>query len=165
MIKEIKVAEDRIGAVIGNRGNTKKDIERYTNTALEIGDVVTISGEALDVLTAENIVRAIGRGFAPHRALDLLDENYTLVVLPLNPKSATRIKARVIGTKGKTRVRIQKLTRTSLCIYGKTISIIGTYHRADLARDAVQKLIEGAPHTAVYEFLERRIAKAATTTT
>ncbi len=159
IIKHLKISEERVPVLIGRHGKTKREIEEYTRTSVSIGDGVVIEGEALDVLTAENIVRAIGRGFSPEAALELLDEENTLLVITLSPKSAGRIKSRIIGTKGKTRAKIEKLTKTNISVYGKTISIIGTYHSAEIAREAVEKFIKGATHKSVYLHLEKRYNK------
>ena len=159
MIKNIKIAEERIPVLIGKHGNVKKEIEEYTKTSIAIGDAVAIEGEALDVMTAENVIRAIGRGFAPEKALELVDEENTIIVIALEPNSAGRIKSRVIGTRGKTRFMIEKYTRTYISVYGKTISIIGNYEDAELARQAIEKFIEGSPHKNVYMFLEKNCKK------
>lgn len=159
MIKNVKINEERIAVLIGKHGKVKKEIETYTRTKISVSDEIIIEGEAIDVLTAENIVRAIGRGFAPETALELLDEENTLFIITLDTKNSKRIKARIIGTRGKTRERLEKYTRTFISVYGKTISIIGTYRNVETAQEAVEKFIKGASHTSVYMFLEKKITK------
>lgn len=158
MIKELSIPRRRIPAVIGGKGETKRLIERETHTKLVVGEFVTITGEIVDIMLAENIVRAIGRGFSPYRAMDLLDEEKTLYIiqLPDNKASLKRIKARVIGTSGKARRNIERLTHTKISVYGKTVSIIGGYNDVEKAKDALERLIAGARHGSVYKGIKRR---------
>jgi ribosomal RNA assembly protein len=67
-----------------------------------------------------------------------------------------RVKGRVIGSNGKTRRLIEELTEASLVIYGHTIGIIGTFSQVEVARTAVQMIINGSQHTTVYKFLQRK---------
>ena len=68
--------------------------------------------------------------------------------------STRRIRSRLIGTSGKCRRNIERLTGTRISVYGKTVAIIGKYTNAHLAAQAVEKIIKGIPHRSVYEFLE-----------
>ncbi len=156
MIKNVKVPEDRIAVIIGHNGKTRRSIEQKTRTKIKVSDSVEIAGEALDVMTAENIVRALGRGFSPENALDLLDEENTMTMidLPKNDAASRRIKSRLIGTNGKCRRNIESLTKTKISIYGRTIGIIGKYDDVDLAGDAIRRLIKGISHKDVYAYLE-----------
>ena len=156
MIKNIKIPDERLPVLIGRNGTTKKSLEKKTKTKILIGEEITIEGSSLDVLDAENIVKAIGRGFSPDISINLLDEENTLSIieLPKNEHSLKRIRARLIGTSGKARRNIERLTGTYISVYGKTVSIIGKYHNVDLAEQALKKVIAGIPHRSVYEFLE-----------
>ena len=49
---------------------------------------------------------------------------------------------------------IEKMTDTSMSVYGKTIGIIGKLHNVAIARQAVEMLLEGAPHGNVFKWLE-----------
>ncbi|HLC67656.1 MAG TPA: KH domain-containing protein [archaeon] len=156
MIKSVKIPDERIPVLIGNKGLTKRLIEKATKTKISIEEDVLIEGESLNVMTAENIVKAIGRGFSPDNAEMLLDEDCTfeLLELPKNEQSSRRIRSRLIGTSGKCRRNIERLTGTRISVYGKTVAIIGKYTNAHLAAQAVEKIIKGIPHRSVYEFLE-----------
>ena len=158
MIKELSIPRRRIPVVIGGKGETKRLIERETHTKLVVGEFVTITGELVDIMLAENIVRAIGRGFSPENALELLDEEKTLYIiqLPDNKASLKRIKARVIGTGGKARRNIERLTHTKISVYGKTVSIIGGYNDVEKAKSAIEKLVTGARHGTVYKGIKRQ---------
>lgn len=158
MIKNIKIPEDRLPVLIGKNGITKKSIQRKTKTKITAGEeeIVIKGEESIGVLDAESIIKAIGRGFSPERAELLLKEENTLMIieLPKGEKTLKRLKSRLIGTKGKSRRNIERLTGTYVSVYGKTVSLIGKYENVNLAEQAVQKIIKGVPHRFVYEFLE-----------
>jgi ribosomal RNA assembly protein len=155
MIEIVKIPERRKGVLIGKDGSVKKELEGKTNVKMRIDESVEIEGNSLDVLKVKEIVKAIGRGFSPEKAFKLLDENNRLIVITLGgtEKYTKRMLSRVIGTKGKTKRSIEYFTKTDLSIYGKTISIIGEWSHVEKAREAVEFLLEGKPHSYVYRFL------------
>ncbi len=157
MISKILIPEKRVAVLIGRNGRVKKDVEKATNVKIKIDGEITISGDAVDLMTAENVIKAIGRGFSPENAAKLLDENNTLCIIPLpdNRKELIRVRARLIGTRGKARRNIETLTGTSISVYGKTVSAIGSYENIEKAKEAIEKLIAGSPHRNVYKSLEQ----------
>src|SRR3990167_8651753 len=157
MIKNVKIPEERLPVLIGKNGATKRSIQRKTKTKITAGEEeIIIDGESIGVLDAESVIKAIGRGFSPVHAELLMDEENTLVIieLPKGEKTQKRLKSRLIGTRGKSRRNIERLTGTYISVYGKTVSVIGKYHNVDLAEQALKKVIAGIPHRSVYEFLE-----------
>ena len=155
MEKEVKIPEDRKAALIGRAGMTKNEIESKTRTRINIADVILIRGEPLDVMSASHIITAIGRGFAPATAMKLLNESEMLYVMSLPEKGLERIRARVIGTRGKARRRIERATGTRLSVYGKTVSIIGSHDNVQLATKALEKLVGGSPHKNTYRAIRK----------
>ena len=155
VIKNLKIPKARIPVLIGKENETIKTIEEKTRTKINVEKEITIEGESIDILVAENIVKAIARGFSPENAFLLLDENYVLSVIPLSKdrKKLKRVKARLIGTGGKCRKIMETATNTKISIYGKTISIIGRSDDVFTVQTAVKKLISGAGHITVYKFL------------
>ena len=159
MIVEIAIPYARIPVVIGEKGKTKRELERLGSTAISIeGNVVRIEGEALSVYAMENVIKAIGRGFPPEKALNLLDEEFELRIIdmPFQRNHRTRIRARVIGREGSVRKRIEEMTNTSIAVYGKTVSIIGRMEDVELAANAVEMIIRGSKHSNVFAYLSRR---------
>ncbi len=156
MITTTLIPKQRISILIGKDGGAKKRIEEKTNTKIFINDEIIIEGEPLDVITAENIIKAIGRGFEPAKALELLDEDMVLHIihLPKNENELRRIKSRIIGTNGRAKRNVERLTDTCISVYGKTVAIIGSYEGAEIAGAALKKLIAGSTHSTVYRFLE-----------
>ena len=94
--------------------------------------------------------------------LEKLKQDYVLEVISIrdfagkSKDAALRLKGRVIGKEGKSRTTIEALTDTHICVYGKTIGIIGNPEGVTNARIAVETLLKGSPHGNVYKSLERK---------
>jgi ribosomal RNA assembly protein len=163
----IRIPEDRVGVLIGPRGRVKRRIETTFMVSLTIdsesGSVeITPIDDKHDVskiFTARNVVQAIGRGFSPHRALRLMDEDYDMIVLDLadyvgdSRNAQSRVKGRIIGKGGKSRQLLEELTECQVSVYGGTVAIIGTYEMIPVAKEAVEMLIRGAFHKTVWNHL------------
>lgn len=160
----IKIPKDRIAVLIGVKGNDKKELEDYSSAKINVdskeGDV-TISGkDAVKLYALREVVKAIARGFSPDTARLLLKPDYMLEIISLrdygldNKNRLKRVKARIIGTKGKARRTLEELTGTFLSVYGKTISILGECTDVANAKRAVELLIKGSMHATVYKWLE-----------
>jgi len=162
----LRIPMERVGVLIGKGGETKREIEERTGVKIEVnsetGEVQIISYEdPAEVLRAMNIIRAIGRGFSPERAFKLLeDELMSLDIIDLseyarNRNDLERIKGRIIGRGGRTREIMEELTGALISVYGKTVAIIGYPEQIQIVRRAIMMLVDGAPHGAVYAYLER----------
>ena len=162
----VKIPKERIAILLGVKGKVKKKIEKALKIKMEVdskdGDVFLNGDDSITLMTAQNIVKAIGRGFNPEFALGLLEENIDLEIIDIEPfsnnskKDIIRLRSRIIGTEGKARKTIEELTDTHIVIYGKTIAIIGDYESVALARRAFESLLEGSRHSTVYAWLERQ---------
>lgn len=167
--EEIKIPKERIAILIGKKGKTKTEIEKKTNTQIEVSSAegdVTIKGEdSLEVYKTVNIVKSIGRGFNPEAALMLLNKDFCLEIVNIkdftgkSKKKFTRIKSRIIGAKGKARRVLEELTNTEISVYGKTVCIIGEVEKAIFTREAVERILSGAPHSNVYAWIEKNKEK------
>ncbi len=168
--EEVRVSQDRIGVLIGKGGTTKRDIEEKTGSRISVDSregIVAVEGEdAGGVISAVEVVRAIGRGFSPERAFVLLsDEDLILDIIELSPLAETpqqldRIRGRVIGKDGRSREQIEDMTGTAISVHGKTVSIIGGIEQVKTARTAVEMLLSGVPHETVFSFLDRKRREA-----
>jgi ribosomal RNA assembly protein len=167
----VRIPKERIGVLVGPDGRTKHLIEEKLMVELQIesesgGVNVILSEKAHDpsqLFRAKDIVLAIGRGFSSEQAFRLLrNENEIFDFVDLraifgrSESDIKRVKGRVIGANGKTRRLIEELTDSSVVIYGHTIGFIGTFERVDVARNAVQMLINGSQHHTVYKYLQRK---------
>ncbi len=167
-IYEIKIPKERIPVVIGTKGSTKKHLEEEMNVKLKIdsheGDITIIGKDPLKLYTAKEVIKAIGRGFSPENALDLLKQDYNLELIDIRDYAHTKNaliqkRGRVIGEKGRSRKTIEKLTDTKISVYGKTVGIIGRLEDTMTARRAVESLLGQAQHSTVYRMLERKRAE------
>ncbi len=174
MEEDVRIPKDRIGVLIGKKGRTRRRLERIGDVKIKVdsetGEVRIVGTEQTDPLTFLKIVRivkAIGRGFDPNTAMKLLRDDYYLEVINLKEhlgrNAIRRQKARLIGTGGSARKRLEALTDTDIRIYGDTVSIIGDYESISLAKRAISRLaFEGSPHSVVFRDLELQRRKKKT---
>ncbi len=166
-MQHVTIPQDRIGVLIGEGGATMREIEDRADVRLNIdsetGSVEVESvGDPVRGLKGPDIVRAIGRGFSPEDALTLLDDEMMMLDLvdidaaTRNKNDLTRKKGRLIGENGRTRQLMAELSGAAVVIYGTTVGAIGTPQQVEVVRSAVEMLLDGAPHGAVYSFLERK---------
>ena len=166
-----RIPRERIGVLIGANGNVKEYIERKLPVKLDInsetGDVIITLKEGAEdpslLFKAKDVVLAIGRGFSPERAFRLLDEEDCILeiidlrsILGRSESALKRIKGRIIGRDGKTRAIIEEMSGALVSVYGHTVAIIGDFDQVNVAREAVNMLINGSEHASVYRFLQRK---------
>lgn len=169
--QSVKVPVERVGAIIGKGGSTRKGFEEALGVELLVdsrsGSVVVKckSVEKGDPFKAVRVVEAIGRGFSPQRASRLIEEEAAFEVIDLrdfagkSENALDRIRGRIIGLDGKSRRVIEELTECYLSIYGRTVAIIGDPTEMRLAIEAVKMLASGSPHRTVYNMLQKARTK------
>jgi len=168
-VHSLKLPRERVGALVGPHGAVKIEIEQRAGVALEVdsesGEVTIDDAKAFEpvlALKVRDVVRAVGRGFAPDKAFRLFQDDVYLDIMDLteftrgDAKDLERVRSRLIGTGGKTRTSIEEASGANVSIYGKTVGLLGEIEEIQIAREAVEMILDGAPHTAVYKFLERR---------
>ena len=167
----VRIPKERVGVLVGPDGKVKQRIEEKFMVTLDVesesgGVTVVLSEKASDpssLFRAKDTVTAIGRGFSPEHAFRLLrneDDIFDFidlrVVFGRSESDIKRVKGRIIGANGKTRKLIEELTEASVVVYGHTVGFIGTFEQVDVARNAVQMLINGSQHHTVYKYLQRK---------
>jgi len=167
----VRIPKERVGVLVGPDGKVKQNIEEKLMVELEIeseagGVTVVLSEKTNDpslLFRAKDVVTAIGRGFSPEHAFRLLRNEEDIfdfidfrVVFGRSESDIKRVKGRIIGANGKTRKLIEELTEASVVVYGHTIGFIGSFEQVDVARNAVQMLINGSQHHTVYKYLQRK---------
>lgn len=167
----VRIPVERVGAVIGKEGATKRFLEEEMGVKLSVDGkegVVTVKADSAlktDPFSATRVIEAIGRGFSPQRAKRLLDEGTALEVIDLRDyagrsvNALARIRGRVIGLKGKSRRVIEELTGCHLSVYGRTVAVIGEAAEVQLASHAVRTLATGSQHKTVYNALQKARTK------
>ena len=149
--------------MIGASGETKKMLEAATGAKLSVdheGMVEISAKEPYTEFKMKDVVKAIGRGFAPEDALHLLKDEQYLEIINLkdvldSDKARERHKGRIIGEEGKTKKMIEECSGAKVRVYGNTVAIIGLLEEVTLASQAIGKLLEGKSHSFVYNFLQK----------
>ena len=163
----VRMPSERVGVAIGPNGEIKREIERRTHARLtfdsEVGSVQIEPGDdPVGVLKAQEILKAIARGFSAERALRLSAEDQFLEVIDItdfagdSERAISRLKGRVIGEEGRARGVIEQITEAYVSVYGKTVAAIGTAEQLVVVREALEMLLSGREHSTVYKFLERK---------
>lgn len=123
------------------------------------GKNVFIEGSAEKEFIALEILEAIKIGFSADRALKLKEEYF--IIQKLSIKSITkrndlnRIRARIIGTEGKTLRTLKSLTDCDFAMNNNEIGIIGHIDNIEEAIQAVTSIIQGSKQGNVYSRLEK----------
>jgi|TARA_Y100000310_G_C20681849_1_gene816438 ribosomal RNA assembly protein len=169
----VKIPEERLDLLLADQEKIKKLVENSTNTQIELDketcEVIITAGkdndDPLSLWRARDVVKAIGRGFEPELALELLDPDKEFKIITLtqyagkSKNSLIRIRSRIIGSEGKSKRHIEDITQTHMVIYGKTVCIIGSVEQVHLAARAVDMLASGSKHGSVYKMLEQESIK------
>ncbi|MEM4348174.1 MAG: KH domain-containing protein [Candidatus Anstonellaceae archaeon] len=158
----VRIPSERIAILIGEGGQTKSYLEERMKVAIKIDadGAIQLIGEPVDEFIAKDVIKAIGRGFEPSNALKLLSDEYGLRIINLrdyakNKKAMVRIKGRIIGERGRTKEIIYEEVGAEVVVFGHTVAVISKLETLDYATSAIFKIIEGAPHSAVYAYLEK----------
>ena len=166
-MRSIRIPQDRVGTLIGTKGETKKMLQNISGIKIDVdteGEVMihddAETADPLMALKIIDVIKAIGRGFNPDRATRLFDDDEYLEVVDLKEfvggrnNQLSRIRGRIIGKDGKTRQIIEDLTGVYVTIYGNTVALIGNSVSLPVAKHAVELLLNGSEHATVYHYLE-----------
>jgi len=169
-MRYLKIPMERVGVLIGHDGETKKELEQKTGISINInseeGEVEICENKDADPLTilkAENVIRAIGRGFSPENAFLLLSDQMEFFLFDLHdyvgkkPSHVKRLKSRIIGKKGKTRRVLEELTYSKISVYGHTISVISDMININIVKKSIEMILNGSKHATVYRFVEKQM--------
>lgn len=165
----LKVPLERLGVLIGSGGKVIKELMDSTRTIITVdnanGTVIIEPASPvispLNLLKAQDFIKAISVGFSPERAKRVLDEDQVLMIIDLkqyigsSPNHLTRVKGRIIGEEGKARKNIEQMTGTYISVYEDYVGIIGDFESANVAKEAIEMLIQGRQHSTVYRYIDR----------
>jgi ribosomal RNA assembly protein len=171
-----RVPKDRIAVLIGAKGATRRDLQtaagcKYINIDSESGDLEVTWGEpgSYDPVKAfklPDVIKAIGRGMSPTKAIQLLQDDWFFEMVDLKEhvgkrsNQQRRIRARIIGSEGKIRKLIEEHTSTEITIYKSTVVLVGEGSGLMAARNAIEMLATGSEHGTVIKYLEKARRKA-----
>jgi len=127
------------------------------------GKEVTISGLPEDEYFAEKVIAALNFGFPFSVALLVKNEENIFETISIKDytrkKNLETVRARIIGTKGKTLRTLKELTKCYFELKDNYIGIIGEPEYIRNAQGAIISLIRGAKWANVYAFLEKHQVK------
>jgi len=167
----VRIPKERVGVLIGPEGKIKRDIEERLQVKLDIesesgGVEINLCENSADpslLFRAKDVVTAIGRGFSSDQANRLIRSEDAIFdyidlrnIFGRSESDIHRVKSRIIGMNGKTRRTIEELSEADTVVYGHTVGFIGTFEQVDIARNAVQMIIQGSEHHTVYNFLQKK---------
>ena len=162
---------NRIAVMIGKNGATRKSLEEAAEARLfidsETGDVSvqwnTEANDPVKMMKMPDVIRAIGRGMPPKKAIPLLenDELFMEIIDLRNwvgkrGSQLRRLRSRLIGRNGRIRGIIEEHTGCELSIYGHTATLIGSQVGMADARSSIEMILNGSEHSTVIRTLEQR---------
>lgn len=164
-----RIPQDRIAVLIGKGGETRRMLEEACGATLEIdsknGEVMADWGEgSVDPIVRmkmPDVIVAIGRGLAPKRAVQLIQDEIFLKMYDIRewvgkqPNQTRRMRSRLIGRNGRIRSLIEEISRCELAIYGSTVLVIGDEDGIALAAPAIEGILRGSEHSTILHGLEQ----------
>ena len=155
--------------LIGKGGETRRMLEEACGATLEIdsksGEVMADWGEgSVDPIVrmkVPDVIVAIGRGLAPKRAIQLIQDEVSLKMYDIRewvgkqPNQTRRMRSRLIGRNGRIRSLIEEISRCELAIYGSTVLVIGDEDGLALAAPAIEGILRGSEHSTILHGLEQ----------
>ena len=138
----------------------KKRLEEELNVKITInGKEIFIEGKAEDEYIAEKVIDALNMEFPLRVALLIKDENFVLEILNIKDYTKRhdlkRIRARIIGTGGKTLRTLCNLTKCFFEVKNNEVGIIGNDEYIETAQEGILSIIKGTKHANVYAYLEK----------
>jgi len=142
----------------------KKKLERVLNIEITInGKEVSIDGKSEDEFIAEKIIDAIGFGFPVPVALLIKEEDFLFEIINIKEytkrKDFETIRARIIGSGGKTLKTLTELTECYFQIKDNRVGIIGEAEKIKNAQESVIWIVQGSKQANVYGYLEKHHAQ------
>ena len=163
-----RIPKERIAVLIGKGGATRKMIEDAVGVKIHIdsesGEVSASWPEDADPvhrIKLPDIIRAIGRGLAPSRAVRLISDDTFLRMYDIREwvgrrgNHTRRMRSRLIGRDGIIRTLIEGFTDTEIAIHGSTVVVIGDEAGLMMACTAIEGLLDGAEHSTVIRGMEK----------
>jgi len=142
--------------IMQNKGLLEKTLG--INMGLK-GDSIIISGDELNEYLALMVFDAIELGFSVNDALLLTKEDYVFEKINIKDvsrrKDLSQVRARVIGTFGKTLKTMCGLSNCEIVLHDNLVGVIGKADDIEFALTAMKSLIRGSKQANVYSYLEK----------
>jgi KH domain-containing protein len=156
----IKLICDKLPRITKNRARLEKELNvKITNRGKE----VFIDGEPEDEYVAEKVIDALNFGFPFSTAMLIDGEDFVFEAISIKDhtkkQNFPRIRARIIGAKGKTIRTLTELTKCHFEIKDNVVGVIGPPEYLYNANQAIISLIKGTKQSNVYAYLEKHQIK------
>ena len=151
---------DKLPRILKNKKRLETSLKvKITNRGKEL----TLRGSPEAEYAAEKIIEALNFGFPFSFAMLIAEEDFIFEVINIKDhtkrKDLNRIKARIIGTKGKTLQTLCNLTKCNFELKDNFIGIIGDPEYIENAQEAIIHIIKGAKQSNIYAYLEKHQVK------
>src|SRR3989344_2847665 len=151
---------DKLPRIIKNKNHLEKALNiKISNRGKE----VSINGNAEDEFIAEQVLDALNFGFPYSTALLINEEDFLFEIISIKSHTKkhdfSRIRARIIGTGGKTLSTLSTLTNCFFELKDNDVAIIGDPIHIKIAQDAIISLVKGTKTANVYAYLEKHQPK------
>ena len=156
----IKIISEQIARII----KSKKKLEKTLNLKItNRGKELTIQGKPEDEYLGQKVIDAINFGFLVSTALLIKTQDNLFEIIPIKDytkrKNMKIIRARLIGTKGKTLKNLTSLTNSHIEINANEVGIIASPENLEITQNAIISIIQGAKHEHIYSFLTKNRAQ------
>jgi ribosomal RNA assembly protein len=138
----------------------KKQLEKKLNIKIDNKEKeISIEGEPKDEFLAEKVIESLNFGFPLSIALKIKKEDFIFEVINIKDyttkRNLERVRARIIGTKGRTLSTMSNLTECNFELKDNNVGVIGSAENIKNAQNALISLIQGSKQANVYKYLER----------
>ncbi|MCL5433842.1 MAG: KH domain-containing protein [Candidatus Marsarchaeota archaeon] len=160
-MQEVYITEEKVRQIKAQKA-TFNSLQTQFNCKIDIVDKNTIrinADNAFNEYILKDVIFAFGRGFDLATARKLIEDGEFFSIIDLGSifkkkKQIYRIKARIIGKNGKTKLYIESVSGVKISIYGDTVAFIGTENGIHEAETAVNLIIKGKNHKTAYKHME-----------
>lgn len=155
-----KIISDKLPRILRNKTKLEKELKvKITNRGKE----VYINGKPQDEYITEKIIDALEFGFPFSVAMEIKKQDLTFEKINIKDytkrQDLERVRARIIGTKGKTLKTLCGLTHCYFELKDNEIGIVGLPEHIENAQEALISIIKGSKQANVYKHLEKNQPK------
>lgn len=152
-----KIFSEKLPRILKN----KKRLEEILNIKItNKGKEIYIQGKAEEEYIAEKVIDTLNFGFPFSIAILIKKEDFVFEIINIKNytkrKDLNRIRARIIGKKGKTLKRLNQLTNCYFELKNNEVGIIGFPEDIKDGQESIISIIRGAKQSNVYNFVKRK---------
>ena len=154
------ILSEKLPRILKNKKKFETELNiKITNRGKEI----SIKGEPEDEYTAEKVIDALNFGFPFSTSMLIKKEGFIFEIINIKDytkrKDLKRVRARIIGKRGKTLKTLTQITNCHFELKDNYIGIIGPPEHLENGQNAIISIIKGSKQTNVYSFLEKHQVK------